>query len=126
MTMPSQGADQPNLFDRFADWTDRKVVSKSWFFAFSVGMCVGWAPTYFVVGDVDTWQLLINTPTTVLTFLLVGLAANTGRRGNQAVQQKLNAMAAALAVVLDETESDNEADELREAVGLEDRESSRD
>ena len=43
--------------------------------------------------SVDTWQVVINTVTTIITFLLVALLQNTQSRADQAVQQKLNALA---------------------------------
>ncbi len=61
--------EHPGLFDRFAVWS-ASVVSRAPFFAFCVLLVVAWAPTYPLVGNFDTWQLLVNTPTTILTFLL--------------------------------------------------------
>jgi low affinity Fe/Cu permease len=49
-----------------------------------------WAPSLFLLGDIDTWQLIINTPTTIITFLLVALLANTQKRADQATQHKLS------------------------------------
>ena len=59
-------------FDRFAE-RSAEFVSKAPFFAFCVVLVVVWAPSYFLVDDFDTYQLLINTPTTIITFLLVAL-----------------------------------------------------
>ena len=87
MTMPSDEVGKPGLFDRFAGWVDR-TTSKAWFFAFSVAMVVLWAPSLPIVGDFDTWQLIINTPTTVLTFLLVAVQQNAGQRDAKASQTK--------------------------------------
>jgi low affinity Fe/Cu permease len=123
MTMPSEAAGRPSTFDRFADAVNR-FVSKAWFFALCVLLVLVWAPSYFVIKDMDTWQLIINTATTIVTFLLVALLQNTAKRGDDATQQKLNAIACALAVVLEDQDSGAEADELREAVGLEEKESS--
>jgi low affinity Fe/Cu permease len=88
-----------------------------------------WAPSYFVIGTVDTWQLIINTATTIITFLMVALLQNSQTRADAAVQDKLNAVAAALAQLMETSagESGKLRDatvELRDAVGLEDRESS--
>jgi low affinity Fe/Cu permease len=44
---------------------------------------VAWAPSYFLVGNFDTYQLIINTPTTIITFLLVALLQNTQKRGSK-------------------------------------------
>jgi low affinity Fe/Cu permease len=66
--------------------------------------------------------------TTIITFLLVALLQNTERRADDAVQQKLNAIAGALADLMQtDTGSNrqlaNDRRELLAAVGLEDRES---
>jgi low affinity Fe/Cu permease len=117
--MPSEGRSKPGLFDRFADASSR-FVSQAWFFAGCVALVVIWAPSYFVVRDLDVYQLLINTATTIITFLLVALIQNTQTRADAAVQQKLNAIAKALANAIE----DDSAHELREAIGLEEHESS--
>jgi low affinity Fe/Cu permease len=87
-------------FDRFASWASR-LVARAGFFAFCVALIVGWAPTIFVFDDVDTWQLVINTPTTIITFLLVALLQNTQRRDENAGQDKLSALADAVADLAD-------------------------
>jgi low affinity Fe/Cu permease len=117
--MPSAERGKPGVFDRFAD-TVAAVTAKAWFFAACVGLVVLWAPSIFIVGTIDTWQLIINTATTIVTFLLVGLMQNTQDRANRALQQKLNALAAALSTIVD----DDARRELRDAVGLENREAS--
>jgi len=118
--MPSgEDSGHVGVFDRFADAVAR-VTAKAWFFAACVALVAVWAPSILFIGDIDTWQLIINTATTIVTFLLVGLMQNTQERANRAVQQKLNAMAAALVTLVD----DEEAGELRKAVGLERQESS--
>lgn len=118
--MPSQNRQRPSLFDRFADVV-ASFTSRAWFFALCVLLVLVWAPSYFVFDSVDTWQLIINTATTIVTFLLVALLQNTQKRSDDAVQQKLNAIAAYLAdgaqASYDELQA--KADELRAAVGLE-------
>lgn len=116
-------------FDRLATWVSTKVVAKAWFFAGCVLMVLIWAPSYFVFGNVDTWQLVINTATTIITFLLVALLQNTQSRADKALQQKLNAIADGLADLMEshmDSDPTMEMDvrELREAVGLEQREGS--
>lgn len=123
MTMPSETSGGLSFFDRFATAAD-KFVSRAWFFLGCALLVLLWLPTFLVVPNVDTWQLLINTPTTVITFLLVALQSNTQKRADAAMQTKLNAMAQALSHLLESDPScQQEAQELREAVGLEDRES---
>lgn len=118
-TMPSAEDGHVGPFDRFADAVAH-LTAKAWFFAACVGLVVLWAPSIFIVGTIDTWQLIINTATTIVTFLLVGLMQNTQERANRALQQKVNAIAAALATVV----GDDVRRELRAAVGLEQQEGS--
>jgi len=54
-------------------------------------------PSYFLLGKLNTWQLIINTLTTIVTFLLVALPQNAQKRVDDAVQHKLNAIADGLA-----------------------------
>ena len=129
--MPSDVSDKVTAFDRFAGGAS-KLASRAWFFAFCVALVVIWAPSYFVLGDLDTWQLIINTLTTIVTFLMVALLQNSQTRADQAVQHKLNAIADALADLMSGLTNTSDADlqkdleELRDAVGLEQRESTSD
>src|SRR2546423_6025131 len=127
-TMPSEVTPEVSPFDQFATAAAR-FVSRAWFFALCVLLVVVWVPSYFVFRDVNTWQLIINTATTIVTFLLVALLQNTQTRSDEALQQKLNAMADAPPPLLSALGEDKPAlradlDELGQAVGLEDRESS--
>ena len=117
------------LFDRFAG-RSADFVSKAPFFTFCVLLVVVWAPSYFVVGNFDTYQLLINTPTTIITFLLVALLQNTQKRNEQTVHHKLNAVADGLADLMEHFSGDEperaakedlagDVEDLRAAVGLE-------
>jgi low affinity Fe/Cu permease len=110
-------------FDRFAE-RSAEFVSKAPFFAFCVVLVVVWAPSYFLVDDFDTYQLLINTPTTIITFLLVALLQNTQRRGEQAVHKKLDALADGIADLMrhfadEDNDLRKEIEDLKAAVGLE-------
>ena len=59
-------------------------------FVIAVLACLIWALTGPLFGFSDTWQLVINTATTVLTFLAVFLIQNTQNRDGAAVQAKLD------------------------------------
>jgi low affinity Fe/Cu permease len=126
--MPSQVSSRVGFFDRFAGWA-ALIASRATFFAFCVLLIVIWAPSYFVFQSIDTWQLIINTATTIITFLMVALLQNSQTRSDQAVQHKLNAIADGLADVMAYLDDGQDGDlakdqrELREAVGLEQRES---
>lgn len=121
-TMPSDVTGTVGAFDRFAE-TATRVASRAWFFAFCVLLVVLWAPSILLLRDIDTWQLIINTATTIITFLMVALLQNSQRRADLALQQKLNAIADMLSDLAEHEKLHHDAEELREAVGLEDRES---
>jgi hypothetical protein len=126
--MPTGVSGNLSLFDRFATAADG-FVSGAWFFSFCLLLVVVWVPSFVVFRDVNTWQLIINTLTTIVTFLLVALLQNTQRRADAAVQHKLNAIADGLADLMEEIAADRpdlrrDWEELRAAVGLEKREGS--
>ena len=125
---PSEVSERLSVFDRFASAVSR-LAAGAWFFALCVLLVVIWAPSYLLFRSVDTWQLVINTVTTIVTFLLVALLQNTQMRSDEAVQDKLNEIADALADLMESLADDRpqlrrDRDELRAAVGLERRESS--
>ena len=78
-----------SLFDRFAKWTSRAVGHHATFAA-AVLIIVVWAITGPIFGFSNTWQLAINTGTTIITFLMVFLIQNTQNRDGAAVQLKLD------------------------------------
>jgi low affinity Fe/Cu permease len=136
--MPLDVAPEVGAFDRFAKKA-ADVSSRAWFFTFCVLLVIIWAPSYFLLRDIDTWQLIINTCTTIVTFLMVALIQNSQTRGEKAAHHKLNAIAQALsdlmehvADVTDEPrrqladDLDHDLEQLRAAVGLERYESSSD
>jgi low affinity Fe/Cu permease len=68
----------------------------SWAFALAIAVIVLWAATGPFFGFSDTWQLVINTGTTIVTFLMVFLIQRTQNKDTQAVHLKLNELVAAL------------------------------
>ena len=129
IVMPSEVSEHVGAFDLFATWAS-KIASRAAFFTFCVLLVLIWAPSIFLFSTIDTWQLVINTATTIITFLLVALLQNTQSRANNAVQHKLNAIADGLADLMTHVAAgdDNhpihqDVRELRAAVGLERRES---
>ena len=92
------------------------------FFIGCVLLVVVWAPSYFLIGNLNTWQLIINTATTIVTFLLVALLQNSQRRNEDAFNQKLDALADGLADLMEHvgaTELAGHVADLRAAVGVE-------
>jgi low affinity Fe/Cu permease len=83
------------LFDRFAKWTSRTVGHPATFAA-AVLIIVVWAITGPIFGFSNTWQLAINTGTTIITFLMVFLIQNTQNRDGAAVQLKLDELIRAI------------------------------
>lgn len=124
LSMSSQKG--PNRFDRMASVISG-FVAKSYFFLSCVIIVLLWAPSILLIRTVDTWQLIINTLTTIITFLLVALLQNTQYRADQALQKKLNAIIEALADIMEAlAEQDpslpGDVETLRRASGLEERE----
>ena len=129
VTMPTEVSSRVGFFDRFAG-AAAGLASRATFFAFCVILIVLWAPSILLLRSIDTWQLIINTATTIITFLMVALLQNSQTRADQAVQHKLNALADGLADLMahvagDDQDRDLSRDlrELRAAVGLEEHES---
>jgi low affinity Fe/Cu permease len=77
------------LFARFANAVSR-LAGKPLTFILCITLVAVWAISGPVFGFSDTWQLLINTTTTIITFLMVFLIQNTQNRDNAAIQAKLD------------------------------------
>lgn len=77
------------LFVRFATLT-AKIAGKPWTFIACLAIVVIWAVTGPVFRFSETWQLVINTGTTIITFLMVFLIQNTQNRDGAAMQAKLD------------------------------------
>ena len=76
-------------FARFAKATSR-AAGRPVTFMSAVAIIVGWAASGPLFGFSDTWQLVINTGTTIVTFLMVFLIQNTQNRDAEAIQIKLD------------------------------------
>ena len=79
---------QRTVFDRFARWAEHQL-GRSIAFALAVLSIVVWGVTGPLFGWSDTWQLVINTGTTIVTFLMVFVIQNAQNRDTQALQLKL-------------------------------------
>ena len=76
-------------FTRFAKSTAR-LTGRAVTFMLAVAIIVVWAITGPIFGFSDTWQLVINTGTTIITFLMVFLIQSTQNRDSEAMQVKLD------------------------------------
>ena len=78
-----------DVFHSFARWAANRMGSH-WSFVVALSACFVWALTGPFFEYSDTWQLVINTATTVLTFIAVFLIQNTQNRDGVAIQLKLD------------------------------------
>ena len=76
-------------FTRFAKWTAR-YTGHPIAFGIAVSIIIVWGLSGPIFGFSDTWQLVINTGTTIVTFLMVFLIQNTQNRDSEAIQVKLD------------------------------------
>ena len=84
--MPSHNS---SFFARFAKRI-AAIAGRPLTFAAAVGVLIVWAATGPVFGFNDTWQLVINTGTTIVTFLMVFLLQNSQNRDSEALQIKID------------------------------------
>ncbi len=84
------------LFTRFARWSSRAAGSPYAFVA-AVAIVVLWLVSGPLFGFSDTWQLVINTGTTIVTFLMVFVIQASQNRDSEAIQVKLDELIRAIA-----------------------------
>jgi low affinity Fe/Cu permease len=82
-------AQSTPFFARFARWIERQV-GRSSTFVLAIAVVLIWAICGPIFGWSDTWQLVINTGTTIVTFLMVFVIQNTQSRDTQAMHLKLD------------------------------------
>jgi low affinity Fe/Cu permease len=76
-------------FTRFANRTAR-VTGRPLAFGIALAIVLAWIVSGPLFGFSDTWQLVINTGTTIVTFLMVFLVQSTQNRDSEAIQVKLD------------------------------------
>ena len=108
------------VFDRFARWTEHQL-GRSVTFALAAAIIVLWGLTGPIFAWSDTWQLRINTGTTIVTFLMVFVIQNAQNRDTQALQLKLDElirvnMAARNSLMGLEEKSASEVEDIRSAL----------
>ena len=77
------------IFARFAGWC-AWATGHAWAFVIATAACILWAISGPIFDYSDTWQLVINTGTTVLTFLMVFVLQHSQNRDSIAIQAKLD------------------------------------
>jgi low affinity Fe/Cu permease len=90
-----EGSRVKEAWGRVARWIT-EASGSVWAFGLALLAIVAWALTGPVFGFSDTWQLVINTSTTIVTFLMVFLIQHSQSRDTKALQLKLNEIIAAL------------------------------
>ena len=108
-------------FGKFAAFASGWLGSK-WAFSWAVLVIVVWGASGYLFHFSDTWQLVINTGTTIVTFLMVFLIQNTQNRDARAINLKLNELIRAVSKARNqmidiENLSDLELDELQAKYG---------
>ena len=112
---------KPNLFTRFSKAIST-AAGKPATFITAVGIVIVWGISGPLFGFSDTWQLVINTGTTIITFLMVFLIQNTQNRDTMALQLKLDELISSIKEAsnemidvedLDEKELEGKRNEMR-------------
>ena len=83
------GSSASRLFSQFAS-TISELSGRPATFALAVGMVAVWAISGPFFGFSETWQLVINTSTTIVTFLMVFVLQNSQNRDGKALQAKID------------------------------------
>jgi low affinity Fe/Cu permease len=116
---PGISEDAEVRHDRFGQFANRAshYLGSRWAFLVAICVVVVWGISGPLFHFSDTWQLVINTGTTIVTFLMVFLIQNTQNRDARAIHLKLNELIYAMATARDkmidvEKLSDLELDEL--------------
>src|SRR5438128_2131558 len=122
MTKKNPGAaaqQRPRMNETFRKFAQRvsHLVGTSWAFIIAIFLLVVWGVTGPIFRFSDSWQLVINTGTTIITFLMVFLIQNTQNRQDTAIQIKLDELikgvkGARTSLVDIENISDEELDRL--------------
>jgi low affinity Fe/Cu permease len=86
-----ESQNKPDIFTRFTSSVSR-AMGHAWIFVAAVALLIIWALSGPLLGFSDTWQLIINTSTTIITFLMVFIIQNTQNRDNMAINLKLDAL----------------------------------
>ena len=86
-------AKKKNLFEEFANWATVATGSSAAFIT-AIAIIITWGITGPLAKYSDTWQLIINTGTTIITFLMVFLIQKSQNKDSKAIHLKLNELIA--------------------------------
>jgi low affinity Fe/Cu permease len=107
-------ARKPDIFTRFTTAVSI-AIGRPWVFVIALGILVLWGASGPLLGFSDTWQLIINTSTTIITFLMVFIIQNTQNRDQMATNIKLDAIMKKLDINRDDVlAAEEESDEQLE------------
>jgi low affinity Fe/Cu permease len=112
-------------FEKFVEAV-HQVVSRAPFFVVILVALAVWAASFPLWSSTTKWELALHTGAAVLSLLLLVLLENSGRRAEEASQEKLNVIAEALSDLMasrahDDPQLAESVEKLRQAVGLEER-----
>ncbi len=117
--------DGRDPFEKFVEAANQ-LVSRGPFFLVILAALVLWAVSYPLWSSTTKWELAVHTGSAILSLLLLALLENAGRRSQEAIQEKLNVVAEALADLMtssaaEDPELAESVEKLREAIALEER-----
>jgi low affinity Fe/Cu permease len=105
---------QTDVFNRFTGRVST-ILGHAWIFIIALAVLVLWGLSGPLLGFSDTWQLIINTSTTIITFLMVFIIQNTQNRDNLAMNIKQDAIMKKLGITADElVEAEEQGDKALE------------
>lgn len=103
-----------DIFTRFTSATSA-ILGRPWVFCAALIVLIVWMGSGPLLGFSDTWQLIINTSTTIVTFLMVFIIQNTQNRDNMAMNIKLDAIMKKHGITEDDLiEAEDESDKKLE------------
>ena len=101
--------------DIFTRFTSRVAIAMghAWVFIAALIVLIVWAISGPLLGFSDTWQLIINTSTTIITFLMVFIIQNTQNRDSLALNLKMDVMLQKMGVTQDDLiEAEEQSDKI--------------
>ena len=93
--------NNPDIFTRFTSKTST-LLGRPWIFVGALIVLVLWGASGPLLGFSNTWQLIINTSTTIITFLMVFIIQNTQNRDSLAFNIKLDVMMKKMGITRDD------------------------